>query len=309
MTDARGFWRRKRRGRLNVMELPEEYQSDWFAKSFDSDYARIYRNTDDTANKEVRGVVRYLDLPSRREDARDISILDLGCGWGRHSIPLAKRGFLVTGLDLSDTMLHRARADAEDENLAVSYFDMSDEQSVDMTPFHGPGIRFVRADMRRLAVNAQFDIVLNLFTSFGYFLDPDDNKQVLHAALNALKPGGRLLLDVNNADQYVSRGVGSSTLTITDELSNPHEVQRDEKFDYERNRRVVQYRFVDKDRVPIYLECELYSREELAELLLEQGFAVSENAWGNFDGMRYDKIAPRLIMMGTRPMTEGQAKD
>jgi SAM-dependent methyltransferase len=284
------------------MQEPPDYRPNWYATSFDSDYERIYRNTDDTAAKEVRGVVRYLELPGDDTQPDDVSILDLGCGWGRHSIPLATMGYRVTGVDLSETMLTRARSKAGEAGLAIVQADFVESDASKLVDgLQVRGIRLIRGDMRNLPFRHEFDVVLSLFTSFGYFPDPADNERVLQVAWEALKPGGRLMIDVNNLRQFVKRGLGESIVTIADDAGDAHEVQREETYDPDRNRRVVQYRFLDKDREPIYLECELYRPEELKEMLEGQGFTVNQPVWGNFDGMTYSVRAPRLIMLATKP--------
>lgn len=72
---------------------------------------------------------------------------------GRHAIPLAERGFDVTGYDLNDVFLERARADARAE---------------------GAGVRWIRGDRRELPFEDGFDAVVSVFTAFGSFEDPED---------------------------------------------------------------------------------------------------------------------------------------
>ena len=105
-------------------------------------------------------------------------VLDLGCGDGRYARALAARGCRVTGVDVSDTLLAEARR-------------------------RSPGLpgapTYVRADMRALPFGPQFDAVVSLFTSFGYFDDPDDDARVLGEVARVLVPGGRFLLDFLHA--------------------------------------------------------------------------------------------------------------
>ena len=104
----------------------------------------------------------------------DGDVLDLCCGPGRHSIELARRGFRVTGVDRSSFLLGRAR-------------DLASEAGVD--------VEWVRQDMRRFARDEAFDLVLSMFTSFGYFDDPSDDVAVLRNVHRSLRPGGTLVLD------------------------------------------------------------------------------------------------------------------
>ena len=127
---------------------------------------------------EVRFLVRLLRLPAGAK------ILDVPCGYGRHSIELARRGFRVTGIDISAALLAQARRAAADLGVEVE---------------------FRRRDMRRLAYRGRFDAVLNLFTSFGYFGDAGD-LEILRRFRRALRParagepGGWLVLHLINRD-------------------------------------------------------------------------------------------------------------
>ena len=100
-------------------------------------------------------------------------MLDVPCGQGRLTIPLAEMGLTMTGVDQSALYLRRARRAAR---------------------ARGVDVRFARGDMRALDVEQQFDAVFNWFGSFGYFSD-DDNARVLRCILAALKQRGRFLLE------------------------------------------------------------------------------------------------------------------
>jgi SAM-dependent methyltransferase len=102
-------------------------------------------------------------------------VLDLCCGPGRHSLELAARGFAVTGVDRTRAYLQRARRKAARAGLAV---------------------RFRQQDMREPLGEAEYDAVVSMFTSFGYFEDPADDRRVLAHVLRALAPGGVFVLDV-----------------------------------------------------------------------------------------------------------------
>jgi SAM-dependent methyltransferase len=141
---------------------------EWFKHFFDASYVAALREEKPLRHTrlEVAFVLRSLRLPA---GAR---ILDVPCGYGRHAALLARRGFRVVGVDLSRAMLAEAR-------------DRFTE---------GPRLRFRRGDMRRLAFREEFDAVINLYTSFGYFT-PAQNVTTLRRMARALRPGGRLLVD------------------------------------------------------------------------------------------------------------------
>ena len=123
----------------------------------------------DATRLEVRELRRLLPA------GRGARVLDVACGVGRHSVPLAAAGYDVTGLDYSASYLKQARRRAQRAKLAV---------------------RFVQGDMRRLPFAGRFDVVLNLWTSFGYFPSRADDERTLRSMRRALKPGGWLVLEV-----------------------------------------------------------------------------------------------------------------
>jgi len=143
---------------------------DWFASWFDSPhYHQLYahRDSEEASRLIDRLIERDLLVPGS-------TVLDLGCGTGRHSRHLAGRGFDVTGIDLSAESLRIARGS------------------------EGSNLRFLRQDMRLPFRAGRFDHILNLFTSFGYFDDPSDHMSVVHNIASALRPGGTLVLDYLN---------------------------------------------------------------------------------------------------------------
>jgi 2-polyprenyl-3-methyl-5-hydroxy-6-metoxy-1,4-benzoquinol methylase len=147
-----------------------------FEGVFDEDYLYFYETfLDERTPEEVERIVELLALEPGAE------ILDCPCGHGRISNPLAERGFQVTGLDATELFLDRAREDAAARGVEVEY---------------------VHGDMRELPWRERFDGLLNWFTSFGYFSD-EENKAVLRGFHDALKPGGRLVLETQNVSRIM----------------------------------------------------------------------------------------------------------
>jgi len=144
---------------------------------FDDDYLYFYETwlTDEMSDRQSELIWRLLELEPGME------VLDLACGHGRIANRLATRGAHVTGLDATPLFLERASADAAARGVEVEY---------------------VEGDMRSLLWEERFDRVVCWFTSFGYF-DDDDNGRVLAAVHRALKPAGRLLIDVHNLPGFI----------------------------------------------------------------------------------------------------------
>jgi ubiquinone/menaquinone biosynthesis C-methylase UbiE len=107
-------------------------------------------------------------------------VLDLGCGWGRHSVELARRGCAVVGIDQSAELLEHARRGAEDAGVQVEW---------------------VHGDYRKLDREAEFDAVLSLFSSLGYSLRDADDLSVLSGARRALRSDGVFVLETMHRDQ------------------------------------------------------------------------------------------------------------
>ena len=137
--------------------------AEWFTSFFDAAYVAQLREEKPPAQtrREVDFLLRAL------RPAPGARILDVPCGYGRHAAALAGRGFQVVGVDLSRAMIAEARR-----------------------RFAGrPRLTFVRGDMRRITFDREFDAVVNLYTSFGYFT-PAQNQAVLRRLARALRPGG-----------------------------------------------------------------------------------------------------------------------
>lgn len=134
-----------------------------------------------TLERDRRDVSRLLEILGLPDGAR---ILDVPCGQGRHAHLLAEAGFDVDGLDLSDELLARARTRGTGERL-----------------------RYHHGDMRNLPPEwtGQFDAVLNLFTSFGFFADPADDRAVIAEFARVLRPGGVLVWHGGSRDGVMAR--------------------------------------------------------------------------------------------------------
>ncbi|HWK89488.1 MAG TPA: class I SAM-dependent methyltransferase [Longimicrobium sp.] len=153
-------------------------ESGWWDDYFDDAFVEIYRDflTPERTEREIEGLQEMVPLDPGTE------ILDLACGWGRHSIALARAGYRVTGLDWSETLLARARKRAKAAGVEVE---------------------FEHGDMREVPWSNRFDCVLSLYSSLGYFLSDDEDLRVLRAARDALKTGGVFVLETMHRDWIV----------------------------------------------------------------------------------------------------------
>ncbi|NVO30593.1 class I SAM-dependent methyltransferase [Hymenobacter lapidiphilus] len=160
--------------------------SEWFSTWFDSPYYhRLYQHRDYAEARQFLG--RLLEHLHPHPGAR---LLDLACGKGRHSRYLSEQGFDVTGVDLSAQSIAHARQFAHEH------------------------LRFYEHDMRDELPYGPFDLVLNLFTSFGYFAEEAENVVALRHAADALRPGGKLVIDFLNTDLAIRQLVAHETKTV-----------------------------------------------------------------------------------------------
>ncbi len=161
-------------------------ESTWFSDWFDSPYYHLlYRNRDESdAQFFMDNITRKLGfLPTH-------ALLDVACGKGRHAKYLNSKGLHVTGLDLSKESIAEA----------VTYQNES--------------LHFYVHDMREVFAYQQFDFVLNLFTSFGYFESETENLNAIQAMANALKTGGKLVIDFFNPYKVIHELVATETKEI-----------------------------------------------------------------------------------------------
>jgi len=149
----------------------------WFVDLFDEDYLRTLPFlTPQATQAEAEFVIDAMGLTPGDQ------LLDVGCGYGRHAMELAARGFHVVGLDMSTPLLVRGGEEAHRRGLAIN---------------------FVRGDMRELDFEGQFNGAYCLFSTFGYF-DDETNKKTVANIARALKPGGRVLIEILNRDYVIA---------------------------------------------------------------------------------------------------------
>jgi len=178
-------------------------------------------------------------------------VLDVGCGYGRHAMELAARGFHVVGLDTSTPLLVRGGEEAHRRGLTIN---------------------FVRGDMRELDFDAQFDGAYCLFSTFGYF-DDETNKKTVANIARALKPGGRVLIEILNRD-YVIADLPTRVWWEGDGCVVLEEVELNYfSSRIQVNRSVV---FDDGRQVEQEISVRAYSLHEVGKLLHSAGFRVLE---------------------------------
>lgn len=214
-----------------------------FDGAFDDDYLYFYQGMlpPERTAKEVAFYRAVTGL------APGMRALDAACGHGRHANLLAAQGVEVVGVDLMKGFLDRAKADRPP----------------------GARVTYLRRDLRNLTFAAEFDAASLLFTAFGYYDEPG-NEAVLSALARALKPGGRLLLDVPNRDAFLKHYQANGVTRIGDDLMiDLHEWDPIEGLNH--NTRIL---IRDGKRRETKFAIRLYNATELIALARRAGLAL-----------------------------------
>jgi SAM-dependent methyltransferase len=214
--------------------------------------------------EEVNKILALVKIPPKTR------VLDLCCGVGRHSLELARRGFSVTGVDRTQSYLEQARQQAKQEGLSIE---------------------FVREDMRHSRRPDTFDLVINMFTSFGYFEDQEDDRKVARNIYDSLKPGGVLLMEMSGKE-IVAREFREHDWHEIDGVYWLEERKVIDNWKQMLNRWIM---FKDGKRYEHTVCSRMYSATELRAVLKEAGFQKM-NVYGGLDGRPYDGMAARLVV-------------
>ncbi|HEU5298507.1 MAG TPA: class I SAM-dependent methyltransferase [bacterium] len=245
---------------------------EWWKQLFNSPiYFELYAAEDTKkAVKEVRDLLRLLDLqpPAR--------VLDVPCGYGRHALELARRGFTVTGIDASPVQLARAREEAGKAGVAVDLREV---------------------DARELPFEGEFDLAINMFLSFGYFETDAEHLAMLAGIARALRPGGRFLMHLWNReyeiryfDQY--------------QVDRSGDVVEVEEWEFDHLRGRLNWKntafFPDGRRESWWHSIRAYTIAELRGLLERAGLRL-EAVYGGLGGEPYSIESEESVLIAERP--------
>lgn len=239
--------------------------NDWFATWFDTPYYHIlYKKRDDNeANRFIKNLTNWLKLEPQTR------VLDLACGKGRHSITLNELGMDVLGADLAQNSISEASA------------------------FCNEKLNFIVHDMR-LPLDAKFQVVFNLFTSFGYFDEIDDNKKVIQSINKMLLDNGLLVIDFMNAKKVVANLVLSET-----KKEDGIEFKIERKYDGKHIFKSIS--FSDNGEDYQFLErVQALTKDDFKDLLTENGFEIL-STFGDFELNSFDEEkSDRLILIARK---------
>jgi SAM-dependent methyltransferase len=238
-------------------------QKEWFSSWFDTPYYHtLYKNRDyEEASLFIDNVSQFLKLK------QNTVCWDLCCGKGRHSIYLNKKGFRVIGTDLSEQSICEANESANET------------------------LEFYQHDMRKLFRTNYFEVVFNLFTSFGYFEKREDDLHVFDSVQKALKSNGLFVFDYLNSEYVKSKMVECDSKTIDNITFNISKK-------IENNTIIKSIEFTDKGEFFHFEErVKLFDKTYFEGLAKECNLTIL-NTFGNYQLQEFDvNTSPRLILV------------
>lgn len=224
--------------------------------------------TTERTRTEIDHLIKLLNLKGKER------ILDIGCGWGRHVLELARRGYDVTGIDQSETMIAKARELMRTEGLKTE---------------------FIVQEMEDIACTDTYDLAIAMFGSFGYSRNDDVHLSILTSLHRALRPSGRLCLEQWNRDRYIQ----------LDGQQQTHEhkgtaIVEDHTFDQKTGRMNILRRYVTGGNAHDFrVSFRLFTVDELRNLLVSAGFGRI-NVYGNFDGNAPRPESPTMVVVADK---------
>lgn len=221
---------------------------------------------------EVNGVEKVMNL------SPGMSILDIPCGYGRHSIELSKRGYKVIGGDINSFHLEKAKEAAKKEGVQIS---------------------FNKLNMIDIAYSNQFDALINMFYSFGFFETDKQNERVLLNFYNALKIGGRFLMHTDvNIPRILS---GKYKEDETRNLASGSQLRIIDKYNSETKR--IEGTWIIKETNGIDVRKDysvrVYTKDEFTQMCLKVGFRDVE-VYGDWDKAVYSEECEDMMVVATK---------
>ncbi|MFH1686185.1 MAG: class I SAM-dependent methyltransferase [bacterium] len=203
------------------------------------------------------------------------AVLDLCCGVGRHSVALAGAGMNVTAVDLTDRHLARTEAAARDKGLAIE---------------------IVKSDMRQFCRPEAYDLIVNLFTSFGYFEREEDDRLVATNMFRSLRSGGKAVIDIISKERLAKIFLPNNWSELDDGTLLLEERRATQDWGWMENRWIF---IKGTQRHDLRFGHRLYSAVELKKLMLAAGFS-SVQAFGSLEGAPFDHESKRLIIVACK---------
>jgi len=228
----------------------------WYEKWFNSpEYISVYKHRNSAeAEKLVDLILAKINPPPVSK------VIDLACGYGRHSISFAERGFDVTGIDISKTLIEIAKADSFSKNLNID---------------------FINQDLSTLEISNKYFIALNLFTSFGYYKEDEKNFNIFSIANGQLINGGYFVFDFLNSGYVRSNLESNSTEIFNDIKIEQHREIADDVV----HKTIILTKGSVIKKYDEYVK--LYNPEILSTEIVKRGFKII-GLYGDYNGSSFN---------------------
>lgn len=240
----------------------------WYDEFFDEDYLLTYQTPEEVTQEQVDFIESVLNLPPGAK------ILDLACGFGRQTIPMAKKGYEMTGLDYTSKFIELAKKKAEEKNLKID---------------------FVIGDMRKIPFENYFDGIYNYFTSFGFFSE-EENLETLKQVSRALKPKGKFLLETLNKESLIKNFHKTAWYRVGENVFVLSENELDLSSSHLKVKRII---IDEKGKREKSFDIRLYSLHEISSLLQSVGLKIIET-FGQRDKRVFSIDSPRLAVISQK---------
>lgn len=247
-------------------------EKDWYRNNWTMDIQNMSWVED--TNRQVDFLIDQLQLHGTEK------ILDLACGFGRHSLELARRGYNVTGIDITPAYIAYANEQAEKEHLKA---------------------RFICEDIRSITYDREYDVVLNMADgAIGYLENDEENRKIFSVIAKALKKGGKHFMDIMNgsyADTHFPCQLwdaGECGLTLS-------------AFEWERESRTLLYGQIDypygetlsKPEMTEGNPIRLYTLEEITAIFSRLGLRISKS-FADYSGKASSDQDIQLLVCSVR---------
>lgn len=236
---------------------------NWWQTAFDQKY-EITHGVRETTTLEFAFLQSVLQKRTK--------ILDLACGEGRLSIPLAQKGYEVVGLDYSEYQISRARE-------ALKATGRNHE------------VAFIQGDMRDIPYENEFDAVINMFTSFGYFHDESDHLKTLQQVHKALKPNGIFVLDLIGKECRIRDIQEGAEITVVTE--HGHEIKHSNTFEEQSQHWQGSWGW---EGGAYTSSVRLFNEKEIRALMSEAQLTI-KNIWGSYKMDAFDEQNSRRMII------------
>lgn len=250
----------------------EKKSADWYKNGWSLDIQNMSWTEETVA--QVDFLISALGLKGGER------ILDLACGFGRHSLELARRGYDVVGVDITPAYIEYATKQAEGERLSA---------------------RFICADIRDVDFCSEFDVVLNMADgAVGYLENEQENLRIFDVVARALKVGGRHFMDIMSADYADTHfpcrlwDMGEKGLTLS-------------VFEWDRESCILIYgqndfTYGEVLTKPVFEKGDpirLYHLSEVTDIMSQRQMQV-QSAYADFGGAEYDENSIQLRVISQR---------